>query len=151
PVQHTDSVFDALIRAGKKPCIISCTPNCSMSLIWKERDMDYFIFDKVPEVLEKALEVIPEDKYDMVVVYNHNYDSRMHKTGAESEDSLAQLDDNCRTFGLLCDAVREHWKDHNTLVGFAPDHGCHDTDKDSGTHGLYMPEDINIMHFYGII
>ena len=151
PVQHTDSVFDALIRAGKKPCIISCTPNCSMSLIWKERDMDYFIFDKVPEVLEKALEVIPEDKYDMVVVYNHNYDSRMHKTGAESEDSLAQLDDNCRTFGLLCDAVREHWKDHNTLVGFAPDHGCHDTDKDSGTHGLYMSEDINIMHFYGII
>ena len=122
-----------------------------MSLIWKERDMDYFIYDTMEEVNEKALEVIREDQYDLISVYNNNYDYRMHKTGCESEESIGELKKNTETFGRLADAVREHWKGHNTLIGFAPDHGCHDTDKDSGTHGLYMPEDINILHFYGII
>ena len=36
PVIKTDSVFDALIRAGKKPCIVS-TGNDSMSKIFLER------------------------------------------------------------------------------------------------------------------
>ncbi len=28
------------------------------------------------------------------------------------------------------------------------DHGCHEIDEGTGSHGLDMPEDINIVHFY---
>ena len=35
-----------------------------------------------------------------------------------------------------------------TLVGFAMDHGCHEIDGGCGSHGLDMPEDINIVHLY---
>lgn len=44
--------------------------------------------------------------------------------------------------------ISEHWKSHNTLVGFAMDHGCHEIDGDCGSHGLDMPEDLNIVHLY---
>ena len=44
--------------------------------------------------------------------------------------------------------IRKYWKNHNTLVGFAMDHGCHEIDGGCGSHGLDMPEDINIVHFY---
>jgi len=44
PVLSTDTVFDAFIRADLKPAIVS-TANDSISCIFLERDMDYFIFD----------------------------------------------------------------------------------------------------------
>ena len=44
--------------------------------------------------------------------------------------------------------IRNHWQSHNTLIGFATDHGCHEIDGDCGSHGLDMPEDLNIVHFY---
>ena len=44
--------------------------------------------------------------------------------------------------------IREHWKEHSTLLGFAMDHGAHEIDGKLGSHGLDMPEDLNITHFY---
>ena len=32
----------------------------------------------------------------------------------------------------------------NVLYGFMPDHGCHEIDGGAGSHGLMMPEDMNI-------
>ena len=75
PVIKTDSVFDALIRAGKKPCIVS-TGNDSMSKIYLEREMDYFIVETPDEANEKAIELIKEDKYDFISVYNGNYEAQ---------------------------------------------------------------------------
>ena len=43
-----DTLFDALIRAGKKPAIVAET-NSSMSKIYLERDMDYYFFDTIAE------------------------------------------------------------------------------------------------------
>ena len=49
----------------------------------------------------------------------------------------------------MLDALGQtHWKHHRTLMGFAMDHGSHDIDGNCGSHGLYMPEDINIVHMY---
>ena len=45
--------------------------------------------------------------------------------------------------------IKEYWKGHDTLYGFAMDHGCHLIDGDCGSHGLDMPEDLNICHLYG--
>ena len=150
PVIRTDTVFDALIRAGKKPCIVS-TGNDSMSRIFLEREMDYFIVDTPDDANAKALELIAADRYDLIAVYNGNFDGTMHKFGPESPEALSALQHNVNAFSALYDAVQAHWTTHRTLVAFAPDHGCHEIDGDCGSHGLYMPEDMNIIHFYGTV
>ncbi len=150
PVLTTDTVFDALIRAGKRPCIVS-TGRDSMSLIFQERDMDYYIVDTEDEANAKAAALIAEDRYDLISVYNGNYDSRMHKFAPEGEPALEALRHNTAAFDTLAQQVRTHWTRYRTLLGFAPDHGCHEIDGDCGSHGLYMPEDMNIIHFYGVI
>ena len=147
PVIKLDSLFDALIRAGKKPVIIAET-NCSMAKIYLERDMDYFIYDTIEEVNAKAAEIIMKDEYDFVAVYNGNYDAIMHKFGPESIEALSELRANVQAFAMFSALISEHWKSHNTLVGFAMDHGCHEIDGDCGSHGLDMPEDLNIVHLY---
>jgi hypothetical protein len=147
PVIKIDTLFDALIRAGKKPVIVSTTGD-SMSKIFLERNMDYFIYDTVAEVNAKAAEIIMEDKYDFVAVYNKNYDFVMHKKGPESVDALAELKVNAEAFAMFSVLIDKYWKKHNTLVGFAMDHGCHEIDGNCGSHGLDMPEDLNIVHLY---
>lgn len=150
PVIRIDTVFDSLLRAGKKPAIVS-TAGDSLSMIFLEREMDYYIYPTVEEVHAKAMELVAEDKYDFILVYNASYDSTMHRNAPEGEASLAALKDNMKKFDELAEAVKSHWTSHNTLIGFAPDHGCHEIDGGLGSHGLDMPEDLNILHFYGVI
>lgn len=151
PVITIDTIFDALIREGKKPALVTYG-KCSLSKIFLERKMDYYHYELVPGGIEavnaKALELIVKDQHDFIVIYNGNYDSAMHKSGPEGLKSLAELRANDHFFGILSTLIREHWKHHNTLVGFAMDHGCHEIDGECGSHGLYMPEDINILHLY---
>ncbi len=67
PVIQIDTLFDAMLRAGKK-CAILATERCSMSKIFLERDMDYYIFGTVDQVNAKAAELILEDRYDFLAV-----------------------------------------------------------------------------------
>jgi len=147
PVITIDTIFDALIRAGKKPVILAYG-NCSLSKIFLERKMDYFIFENIEKVNAKAAELILKDEYDFIVIYNGNYDTKMHKFGPESLEALTEIRANSRTFGIFSAMVQEYWKHHNTLMGFAMDHGCHAIDDNSGSHGLDMEEDLNILHMY---
>ena len=146
-----DTFFDALVRAGKKVAICSQS-NCSMSVIYLEREIDYFIYPTVEEINAKALELIAKDEYDVLVVYNTNYDYIMHKNGPESTKALAELRLNGSMFGTIYNAINNCWKNkHDTLLGFAMDHGCHEIDGDSGSHGLDMDEDRQILHTYKAI
>ncbi|MBR3767090.1 MAG: alkaline phosphatase family protein [Clostridia bacterium] len=147
PVLKTDTVFDALIREGKKPVIIS-TSGDSISKIFLERKMDYFIFDSAKECNAKAEEVIKSKEYDLIVLYNGNYDGTMHREGPENELSLNVLKENAGVFAHLASLLKEYRKNENCCLFFAPDHGCHEIDGGCGSHGLLMPEDINIVHFY---
>jgi predicted AlkP superfamily pyrophosphatase or phosphodiesterase len=149
PVIKIDSLFDAMIRAGKK-CAIVADSECSMGKIFLEREMDYFIYDTLPEVNAKACELILEDKYDLICVYNGNYDSVMHKTGTESIEALSEMRANSFAFANFYELIKNNWS-HNTLIGFAMDHGCHDIDSNCGSHGLDMDEDLHITHFYGAL
>ena len=72
----------------------------------------------------------------------------MHKTGPESIESLGELRHNVRAFAMFSDMVKDLWGHHNTFMGFAMDHGCHEIDGGAGAHGLDMPEDLNILHMY---
>lgn len=150
PVIKIDTIWDALLRAGKKACIIADT-ECSMGKIFLERDMDYFLYGTLGEVNAKAAEVIIEDKYDFIAVYNGNYDTWMHKYGPESPEALAELRSDTYEFAQLQALVKKYWTHHNTLMGFAADHGCHEIDGSCGSHGLDMPEDLNILHLYQAI
>ena len=150
PVIKIDTVFDAMIRAGKKPVIVA-TAGDSMSKIYLERDMDYFFYPTVDEVNAKAVELIKEDKYDLYCIYNGNYDAAMHRHGTEAEESLRQLKRNNDDFKMFHELISEQWKNHRTLMGFAMDHGCHEIDGGCGSHGLDMDEDLNIVHRYTII
>ena len=156
PVLKVETIFDALIRAGKKPLIIG-DAKCSMSNIFLERDMDYIKTSGSAETNAYAAEAILEDKHDFIVVYNGNFDSYMHKTGCQSPETLAELRYNSYSFATLSDLVRRHWTNHDTLVGFAMDHGCHDCDpfiKNNklyfGSHGKDLDADRFIRHRYQI-
>ncbi len=150
PVLRTDTLFDALIRAGKKPAIVS-TVGDSISEIFLEREMDYYICPTPEACNEKALELIAQDCYDLITVYNGDYDATMHRHSPEGEEALEVLARNSDAFALLYDAAKTAWAGHNTLVAYAPDHGCHEIDGKLGSHGLDMPEDLNIIHFYGFL
>ena len=144
-----ETIFDVLIKANKRVAIVS-TINDSISKIFLERNMDYFILDTVEQVNAKACELILKDEHDFIVVYNRNYDSTMHKFGPESIEALSEIKANSQAYATFDSMIKEHWKNHTTLVGFATDHGCHEIDDNLGSHGLEMPEDINIVHFYKI-
>ena len=147
PVIRIDTIFDALIRAGKKPVIIADN-ECSIGKIFLERDMDYFLFDTIEEVNAKAAEILLDDQYDFIVIYNGNYDSLMHKFSPEGIEALAELRANAEVFSMFAAIIESHWQQHNTLLGFAMDHGCHEIDGHCGSHGLDMVEDLNITHLY---
>ena len=149
PVITIDTVFDALIRAGKRIAVLADT-GCSIAKIFLNRQMDYFIYDTLGEINQKALELIEKDEHDVIVVYHADYDATMHKNGTEAAISLAALDANVTAFDTFAQAIKAHWQQHDTLIGFAMDHGCHDIDGGCGSHGLDMSEDLNIVHFYGV-
>lgn len=148
PVITIDTFFDALIRAGKKPAIVS-TAGDSLSMIYQERRMDYWIHDTIEQCNETALALIRRNQHDFILLYNGDYDAQMHRDGPMSAAALEKLRENGRTFGAMAEAIGRYWAGQNTLIGFATDHGCHEIDGAMGSHGLSMPQDLNIAHFYG--
>lgn len=56
-----------------------------------EVSLDTVCFATIEEVSANAAEIVIEDKYDFVVVYNAGYGSVMHARGPESSEALAEL------------------------------------------------------------
>lgn len=150
PVVKTDTLFDAYIRENKKPVIISTKGN-SMSEIFLERDMDYYIYNTPEDCNDKAEELIRRDEYDMIVLYNGDYDASMHRSGPEAQVSLDILSKNIEVFARISNTIKAYWQKHRTLLAFLPDHGCHEIEGNLGSHGLDMPEDMEIVHMYSFI
>ncbi|MBE6981849.1 MAG: hypothetical protein E7437_05950 [Ruminococcaceae bacterium] len=152
-----DTLFDALIRAGRKPVLLAYAGG-SLSVIYNGREMDYYMYKDFSELNAKAVQLILEDQHDFYVIYNGGYDFRLHDHGPEAPETLGELRINSHMFGLIHELIRANWKHHRTLLGFAMDHGCHlnmenwDNDPhEIGTHGLDTPEDRHIMHYYTTI
>lgn len=149
PVVRTDSLYDALIRAGKRAAIVA-VDGSSMSKIYAERAIDYFFVPYDEEVTQKALELIGQDTYDFISVYTQGYDDAMHLTGTESAAALEAMKSQILIFEQLALAVEKHYRAHDTLICFCTDHGVHTKETGGGTHGEEIPEDLNIMHFFGV-
>lgn len=150
PVLKIATAFDALAAAGKR-CAIVSTEGDSISKIFLERNIDYYIYPSVEECNAKALELIDSDEYDFITLYNGNYDGTMHRWAPEGKESIDALKANIAVFSEIHDAIKAKWSGHKTLLGFCPDHGCHEIDGGVGSHGLDMQEDMNIIHMFSFI
>ncbi len=150
PVLTVPTLFDDLLRAGKKPAIV-CTAGDSISKIFLEREMDYFLYQTIEECNKKALALIREDRHDLIVLYNGNYDTMMHRHGPEGVETLRALRENIATYAELHKAIGTHWCDRRAALVFAPDHGCHATPDGKGSHGCDDPSDMHVPHFYRFI
>jgi hypothetical protein len=134
---------------------IIASPNCSLGKLYLGRDLDYFLVTGgIGAVNAKAMEIILRGEHDFIAIYNGNYDHDMHVNGTESAKALSSLRVNDHIYSVIANLIKACWGHHNTLLGFAMDHGCHEVDKtalkttDVGGHGCNTPEDINIVHVY---
>ncbi|MCQ2400322.1 MAG: alkaline phosphatase family protein [Lachnospiraceae bacterium] len=156
PVITIDSLFDSMIRAGKKIALLG-QKSCSMSNIWLERDMDYFVIENEGERAEKVRDLIIEDKHDVIVVWTGKYDTYDHKYGPEDPHSVAAFYQQGQLFEYFVETIKRNWKNHNALIGFMSDHGCHavepteENKRHLGDHGTDSPLDLNVVHYYGVV
>ena len=151
PVLTVDTLFDALVRSGKRVAIVA-VKGSSIASIFLNRDLDYNILPPDTDdylVESTVLELLNENKHDFIVAYGHDYDAEEHKSGPESPASLGELKKQIEIFDRLCTKAREVWRNCRTLIAFAPDHGAHLCANGKGSHGEEIPEDLNILHFYG--
>ena len=143
-----DTLFDAFPRQGKKTTLIARSDS-SMGTIFTGRPVDYHNEDSDEMATRQGLKAITENKHDVVVVYNMDYDDLLHETEPESKACYDAMNRHINTFAKLVDCACETWKDYDTLFLFAPDHGCHKTIRGDGDHFCDSPDDMNILHFYG--
>ncbi len=151
PVITIDTLFDSWSRSGLKVAMVAVA-NQSIPKIFAGRDIDYYLMPYDKQVVEKALELIKEDKYDVIEVYNQEYDDVMHMTHPESIPAKRASRHYVESFDKLMNAVDEYWQEHDTFVAFSTDHGTHRMffGLGLGMHGSDIPKDRNIVHFYGI-
>ena len=149
PIIKIDTIFDALIRAGKKPCIVA-VKGSSMANIYNDKKMDYFFEKYDKQVVDKAIELIKENKYDFICIYNQEYDDAMHRTHPESLWSKAAIKRYNNYFGKIANAINNDMSKRPTLLGCGPDHGTHREWYLLGQHGKNIPKDMNIVHWYGV-
>lgn len=158
------TLFDELIKAGKRPAII-CGKDSTFEHIFAGREMDYFPMNNAVEIQEKALELIASDKYDVISIHSFDYDDASHYFGPESKQGLNALALEADGFHRLAEAMEQFRGQHRILLTYSPDHGQHSTANAAeeaqvegvditrfvGMHGSKMIEDMNILHFFGTI
>jgi hypothetical protein len=150
PVLRADTLFDALIRAGKKVAIVAVA-DCSVDIIFRERAIDYFTERYDGEVTVRACELIEADRHDLVLAYHQEYDDRLHETEPFAPRAFLAARAHIDSFVKLSAAIDEHWSSHARAILFAPDHGAHcDPVTGRGDHGEDSAEDMEVGHFYGI-
>ncbi len=150
PVIKTDSLFDALSRAGKQVALVA-VEGSSMALIFQNRDIDYYLEPDDAAAVQRGKALIEADNHDFVCVYVQAYDDNIHDTEPESKESYAALNSHMEQFAQLSDTAKAAWAAYDTLTVFAPDHGIHKTIFGVGDHYADIPEDMNMLHFYGFL
>jgi len=150
PQLACDSFFDALLRAGLH-CALCVRDDCSMNDIYRGRQIDYYPEPSDSAVESRALELLQGGAHEVVVAYQMDYDDRLHETVPESPECLAALRAHLGSFSALCTTARACWAGQRWAVCCIPDHGAHiDPASGKGTHGSALPEDLELLHFWGV-
>jgi predicted AlkP superfamily phosphohydrolase/phosphomutase len=150
PVLTCETLFDRLVSAGKRVAIVTVRDS-SIDRLFRERAVDYFSERYDPEVTETTLRLLKANQHDVVLAYHQEYDDTLHRTTPRSEDAIEAMRRHVASFVRLSQAVEQSWGSQHRMLGFVPDHGGHiDPDTGKGTHGLDMPEDMDVQHYYGV-
>lgn len=145
-----DSFFDALTRAGKKACIVTVV-NQSMDILFRGRDIEYYPLKNDKEVVEKAVEIINSNQYDVICIYNQEYDDMMHRSHPKSLLSKRALKHYNQSYLTIKNAIAKAYVGQKTLYATITDHGVHREWYLLGSHGKDIEKDMNILHFYDVI
>lgn len=149
PVLRLETLFDILIAAGKRVTIVA-TNSCSMDMIFRKRDMEYYSAKSDERVWQITEKLVEEDAYDVIVCYCGGYDDRSHGFGSDSPEALGVLDNIIGYFESLVATVDRCWGDKNRVVAWVADHGNHDLADGTATHGFNIFEDMVVNHFYRV-
>lgn len=150
PQLTCDTFFDVLLRGGRKAAIVAQEDSTFLH-IFKGRKLDYFEAANAVEVQEKSLELIAKNEYDVISIHTFDYDNAAHAFGPESKQALNAVSLEAEGFHRIAEAVRTSYAGHRTLLTYSPDHGQHPVLGGTGAHGSKMPEDMNIVHFFGTV
>ena len=150
PVLTCDTIFDALIRAGKRVAIVSVKEQ-SMDLIFRKRKIQYFSELDDPAVTRRTIEIIKSDNYDFIVAYHCEYDDILHEETPYCTAAIQALNNHIAAFTQLAYTMDAFWRRNKRAIVFAPDHGAHiDPENGKGTHGNNTPQDMHVQHYFGI-
>ena len=141
-----ETIFDILPNAGKSVAIVA--KDSSMARIFRNRKIDYYTVRSDDIARRITSRLIEEDEYDVIVSYTWQFDHFGHHNGPDSSESLEALKFCVETFEEFVAATERHWKKYNRVVIWAPDHGNHQVDEKTGSHGKDIPEDMLVNHFY---
>ncbi len=149
PVVAIDTLFDALIRAGKRVAIVA-VKDCSIDIIFSNRALDYFSETYDPEVLTRALDLLTEDRHDVILVYHQEYDDTLHRLTPTCIEAIQAAENYTMSFTFLKGAARVRWKGKRWGICATPDHGAHiDPATGRGDHCEDILEDMAVTHFWG--
>ncbi|MCW4050295.1 MAG: hypothetical protein NWE89_11240 [Candidatus Bathyarchaeota archaeon] len=150
PVLKVETLFDALAKAGKRVALVA-VKDCSIDLIFRERDIDYYTEEYDPQVVERVLKLLEDDDYDVIVAYNQEYDDLMHGSTPTAPEAIEAFRRHLGTFKKLAEAFNTRYSDTYRVIAFLPDHGTHvDPETGKGSHGTDGPDDMEVRHFWGL-
>jgi hypothetical protein len=148
PVLRCDTLFDALVRAGRRVAIVAVTDS-SIDRIFRRRNLDYFSESYDPDVTARAIALIEADEHEFILAYHQEYDDLLHETTPFSDSAILAFRHHVAAFRELVEAADQYWLGHDRAMVFAPDHGAHlDPGTMTGTHGEDIPQDMELTHFY---
>ncbi|MGC9367354.1 MAG: alkaline phosphatase family protein [bacterium] len=150
PVVKMQTLFDTAIASGKKVAI-AAVAGSSIDLIFRERKIDYFSEQYDPQVTDRIQDLIKTGRHDLILAYHQEYDDMLHKTDPFSAEAIKAMENHISSFERLAKSFNYYWSEYNRLIIFAPDHGAHvDPATGKGYHGLDIPEDMEVVHYYGL-
>jgi hypothetical protein len=150
PVLTCDTLFDTLLSAGRRVAIVA-VKDSSIDLIFRQRELDHFSEDYDPEVTARTLALLEQNEHHFILAYHQEYDDTLHRTTPFGAEALEAARRHVAAFAELADAARECWRDHSHAIAFTPDHGAHiDPESGQGTHGLDLPDDLDVWHYWGL-
>lgn len=147
PVLEVDTVFDRFAQAGKNVAVVAVN-SCSIDMIFRKRNVDYYSFRSDQQSFDCTLELIEKNSYDLIISYMTGYDAFQHKTGCFSPECTEQAYLAADRFEKLAEVMDKFYSDKNRMLVFVPDHGGHLVEENRGTHGFDIPEDMLVSHYY---
>lgn len=149
PILKVETLFDVFAEAGKNVAICSYN-TCSIDTIFRGRKVDYYSFTSDEKTFACAMDLLKNSDYDLIICYMYDYDHTMHLTGPFSDAAAVQASLAADRFTAFAEEMDKSWKNFNRALVFVPDHGGHAADESHGTHGMDIPEDMLVNHYYRI-